>query len=756
MTHQALIRSSCASLQVHGVRIIPGGSGRGLSWAKARLIVALLAVAGAAACGGGGVSSHVQAASQLSAQVSPGSLTFGNQVVGVVSAAQTVILLNSGSAAVNITKVSITGDFSQTNNCPSSLGAGANCSFLVYFTPTAAGARTGTLSIITSASSAAQTVGLTGSGIGVTAQVSAGSLTFASQLVGTASPPQTVTLTNVGTTPFSLTTANISGDFSQTSNCPASLEGGSSCTFQIVFTPTATGTRKGALSITTTAPNILPDVNLTGIGAATGVSATHNPQVALYSVNVPEGSTVSIQFGPDTNYGLNTWSQSAPSGGGLVSILVAGMRAFTTYHMRAVVQLSDGTQTYDSDHVFTTGGLSAAQTPSLTATTTPGMTPNSGIELLDLLMFAGTSTAEDVVATDLSGNVIWYYDPPFTGLSPNPVKLLPNGHMLINYSSPTGESGTDSVLQEVDLAGNVVWQMTAADLNAALAAAGYNLTIIGTHHDFVVLPDGHLILIASTNQDFTNLTGYTGTTVTVWGDALIDLDTNRKPVWVWSEFDHLDVNRHPMNFPSDWTHTNGVIYSPSDGDLVISIRHQHWVIKIDYDNGQGSGDIVPPLGWTLGWQGDFTLEGGTDPVDWFYAQHGPSFVNSNTSGVFQMTLFDNGDNRSINGSHCGEGPTSLCYSRVPLFEINESAMTATILWQDTLPVFSFFGGNAEVLPNGNVEFDECASGGNSSAASVYEVTQDPTNPQTVWQLQITGQNAYRAIRMPSLYPGVQW
>ena len=44
----------------------------------------------------------------------------------------------------------------------------------------------------------------------------------------------------------------------------------------------------------------------------------------------------------------------------------------------------------------------------------------------------------------------------------------------------------------------------------------------------------------------------------------------------------------------------------------------------------------------------------------------------------------------------------------------------------------------------------------STAASVYEVTQDPTNPQTVWQLQITGQNAYRAMRIPSLYPGVQW
>ena len=409
MAQQELIGSSSICRRPHGFRIIPGGGG--LFGVKARLMVALLAVASAAACAGGGVPSHVEAATQLSAQVSPGSLTFGNQQVGVGSAGQTVILLNSGSGALSITTVSVTGDFSQTNNCPSTLGVSTNCAFVVSFTPTATGARTGTLSITTSAASAAQTVNLTGTGIAVTAQISPDSLTFASQMVGTPSTPQNVILTNVGTTPFNLTAVNISGDFSQTSNCPASLVGGSSCTFQIVFTPTATGTRKGMFSLTTTAPNILPGINLMGTGAATGVSATQNPQVAAYSVNVPAGGTVSIQFGPDTNYGLNTWSQPAPSGGGVVTILVAGMRAFTTYHMRAVVQSSGGTQSYDSDHVFTTGGLPVAQTPSLTATTTPGMTPNGGIELLDLLMFEGTSPAEDVVATDLSGNVIWYYTP---------------------------------------------------------------------------------------------------------------------------------------------------------------------------------------------------------------------------------------------------------------------------------------------------------------------------------------------------------
>ena len=229
-------------------------------------------------------------------------------------------------------------------------------------------------------------------------------------------------------------------------------------------------------------------------------------------------------------------------------------------------------------------------------------------------------------------------------------------------------------------------------------------------------------------------------------------DANHQPVWVWREFDHLDINRQPMSFP-DWTHTNAVLYSPADGNLIISVRHQHWVIKIDYNNGQGSGDIV----WKLGWQGDFSLVGGTDPIDWFYAQHGPSFVGSNSAGTFQLILFDNGDNRPNGalGQPCGVGPQSPCYSTVPLLQIDESALTATIEWRDTLKLFSFFGGNAEVLANGDSEFDESAAGGSAVAGAVYEVTQDAV-PQIVWQLQVAGQYAYRAIRLPSLYPGVQW
>src|SRR5580693_8298408 len=69
------------------------------------------------------------------------------------------------------------------------------------------------------------------------------------------------------------------------------------------------------------------------------VSATANPQVALYSISTGAAANVLVQFGLDTNYGLTTWTQPSP-GGGVVNVFVAGMKANTPYHMRAVVQFS--------------------------------------------------------------------------------------------------------------------------------------------------------------------------------------------------------------------------------------------------------------------------------------------------------------------------------------------------------------------------------------------------------------------------------
>jgi arylsulfate sulfotransferase len=472
------------------------------------------------------------------------------------------------------------------------------------------------------------------------------------------------------------------------------------------------------------------------------VATTANPQVALYTITPNSAGNVSVQFGPDTNYGRTTWVQPSTSGEA-VSLFVAGMKANTQYHMRGVVQFSDGTQFTDSDHTYTPDvpASNAPSDPPITVTTTPGMTPQSGLELLALV----TGTARPTV-TDLNGNVLWTFNDVPSGTVPNPVKLIPNGHFMINFSN-SAMDGASSLLEEVDLTGNVIWQMNAADLNKALAAAtcsGCNITVTGTHHDFVMLPNGHLVVIAGTQQMVS------GTTVT--GDVLIDLDQNHNPVWLWNEFDHLDINRRPFLYP-DWTHTNALIYSPDDGNLIVSIRHQNWLVKVDYENGKGTGNII----WHLGYQGDFTLVGGTDPTDWFYAQHGQSFTTTNTTGQFGLTVFDNGNDRVFaSGVTCGATGAPPClYSTVPVLQIDETAMTATLAFHPTTPTYSFFGGNSAALANGNVEFCEAAGGSMASSGAIYEYTQG-SSPQQVWQMQVQGEYAYRGQRIPSFYPGVQW
>jgi arylsulfate sulfotransferase len=493
------------------------------------------------------------------------------------------------------------------------------------------------------------------------------------------------------------------------------------------------------------------------------VSSTNNPQVALYSMPAPADASVEVDFGPDTNYGLKTGSQPSPAGGGAMDMLVAGMRAFTTYHMRASVQLPSGLQYFDQDQVFTTGGLPAARLPQVTvAEPTAGLTPAPGVELLALT--PGTSSQIEAAVLDLQGEVIWYYDfANTTGrLFPFPIKLLPNGHMKIVIGGVT--FGPTNLVREIDLAGNTISELTPAELNTALAAAGSPIVSQGFHHDFVLLPNGDTMYLVFETKTFTDLPGFPGAT-NVIGDALVEVAPDGSVVWTWSTFDHLDVNYHPLSFP-DWTHSNAVIYSSSDGNLVLSSRDLSWVMKINYQDGAGNGDIL----WKLGPNGDFTLVNGK-PSDWFYNQHFPIFLSPNTDGSFQLGVWDNGNTRPdpTSGLPCEDEHANpaggACYSRGLILNVDENAKTAEIAFQDqvpgvppsTAPGFAFCCGNINILSNGDVEMGE---GGLSLfvppfATGVSEVTNSAT-PQSVWQLTVEGQASYRAFRIPSLYPGVTW
>src|ERR1700731_1287916 len=111
------------------------------------------------------------------------------------------------------------------------------------------------------------------------------------------------------------------------------------------------------------------------------------------------------------------------------------MKASTLYHMRGLVQFADGTQFTDANQTFTTGALPTAMLPTLMATTTAGMTPQSGVELLELVQVPNVTNQFYIVVTDLDGNVIWNYNPGASQVAANPIKLVPNGHFLLNLSA---------------------------------------------------------------------------------------------------------------------------------------------------------------------------------------------------------------------------------------------------------------------------------------------------------------------------------
>jgi len=120
--------------------------------------------------------------------LSPTSLTFGDQLATTASTAQTLTLSNGGTAALSVTSVGIigtnAGDFSQTNNCGTSVAVSASCSINVTFTPSASGSRSGTLSIADNASGSPQTFSLVGTGTDFSITIASGGSTAATVTAG--------------------------------------------------------------------------------------------------------------------------------------------------------------------------------------------------------------------------------------------------------------------------------------------------------------------------------------------------------------------------------------------------------------------------------------------------------------------------------------------------------------------------------------------------------------------------------------------
>lgn len=243
--------------------------------------------------------------------ISPSAPTFANQPAGFASAPLTIALGNSSNGAVTISSLSISGangsEFSETDNCVGSLPAGASCSINVTFTPAATGSQTGNLVIANSLTSSPLLVPLTGTGVAVArnAVLSVNSLMFTSEVIGATTPAQSVTLSNNGNEALLISSLAASGtngtnatEFAETNNCDGSVTAGASCTINVTFSPSATGLRTGALTITddATTPASPQTVTLAGTGATPpGFSWTAGSS----------GTSTAVTAGQTATYGLS-------------------------------------------------------------------------------------------------------------------------------------------------------------------------------------------------------------------------------------------------------------------------------------------------------------------------------------------------------------------------------------------------------------------------------------------------------------------
>jgi arylsulfate sulfotransferase len=539
-------------------------------------------------------------------------------------------------------------------------------------------------------------------------------------------------------------------------------------------------------------------VNPLVTGSTPVVASTANPLVALFSApSCAAGSTMRVKFQQQSNQTPPTLTNYMPcQPPHTMTFEIAGMYPSTTYTMFAETN-TGGVITNGPTVTFKTGALpSTIPFPTFTVSIPAGPSTDTSdsLLLLDPVSFTGAPNYADV-ATDLSGNILWYYyaSPPQGIVMTRP---LSNGTIL---TIQTGTSWTPGVsdrqtLRQIDLAGNIIRETNTGIISQQLLALGatdggpcsavakpapVGAGCLDTfNHDAIqTLPNGYTAVNLDIEKIFPAGTqgDTSGLPVDIVGNMIIVLDTNWQIVWYFDAFQHdggapqLDINRPAVlgetvvanGFPvfllgpgiapqgKDWLHGNSIYYWPSSGDLIWSVRHQDWVVKIDYNNGAGTGNIL----WRIGPCGDFTFNNiYNDNWPWFSHQHE---VDIEDGGSGALTLFDNGNTR-----HSLPGASSGCVqglghgnSRGMALNFSESSMQATPVISADLDQYSTGDGSAQLLGDGDYFFlaGYVLTSTTSEDSYAIELLPKAGTDTGTQVLNIEGPGSYRAWVMPNLY-----
>jgi Putative Ig domain/Abnormal spindle-like microcephaly-assoc'd, ASPM-SPD-2-Hydin len=258
---------------------------------------------------------------------SPSSLNFGNQNVGTTSSPQDVTLTNNQGLALDISSIGFLGpnatDFAQTNNCGFSLVVGGSCSVSVTFTPSAIGNRTATLNIVDDVPSSPQTVSVSGTGVNSSTpavSLSPTSLTFASQILGSLSGGQKVTVTNIGTANLTIGSITATANFNETDTCiGVNIAPHGTCAITVRFDPTVPGVTTGAITLTDNAGGSPQLVSVSGTGS---YPVTLTPAILIFApqavgtTSAPKSVTVTNNQSTALTFSYATSGDYSASPGG--------------------------------------------------------------------------------------------------------------------------------------------------------------------------------------------------------------------------------------------------------------------------------------------------------------------------------------------------------------------------------------------------------------------------------------------------------
>jgi len=352
---------------------------------------------------------------------SAGSLAFGLTSVGSTSTPQTITI--SALGALTISNISVTGAYSETDDCPASLTNGSKCVMYVYFTPTASGTANGTITINSNGFfNPVNSVYLTGLGSAIS--VTGVPINFGNQLVKTTSAVKTVTVKNTGKTAITMSgiTLNETTDYAISSNtCPASgatLAAAASCAINLTFTPTSTGVKKGAVLIADTDPSSPQLAGITGTG-------TSNVSLTPASITFPN-TAVGLSSLPATAITLtNNSGVTLTLGATPITVTGTFVNAATTTCTADLVIANTGTcvinvQFKPTKTGFTTGSISVTDSDVTSPQSVALQGTGTGIKFTPTAISFGsvadgTQVNSTVTITNVGTTPVWFTGAEISG-----------------------------------------------------------------------------------------------------------------------------------------------------------------------------------------------------------------------------------------------------------------------------------------------------------------------------------------------------